>query len=491
MHHYLHRISTPLIGGLLGASCFSGPDNPTPRASSPPPRISFHPYVGSNAAAPATRINLTPAPTAEEIALARGKLSSRELRDLQTGSESSALQKRLIPFLAWSDGRSLQIAPQVWMEPGEVVTIGSTSSLWSYSFRVEDPDELPRLLRVWPPIDEGSSGTFAVWCLGTPIRGEARSAALTLALEPGSVRGRLVTGSLEGIGRDCVSWEALEPPTHAIAPPPTALLDDGRMARVEPTSIVPSWVDDQGSSESCGHERTPLGPACAIVMDDRLLLSVEHGAWWLAVRMGGTLRAAALTRTSPMLVSELLPESELVWEAYGVDLRGGKRAWHGRVRTEPRMAHVVLNEVMANPTGAEPQQEWVELYNDGAAGVELEGWTIEDPGGVTRLPVGRLEPGRFALVVNEGWQADSWPDPTPTEGTLILRVPKLGNQGLSNGGEPLQLREATGRLSSGFLPKASPKAGQSIARTSPDAVDWLEGSFVSCTTSTPGAPNKL
>jgi len=227
-------------------------------------------------------------------------------------------------------------------------------------------------------------------------------------------------------------------------------------------------------------------------MDDRVEVSIGSGAWWLAMTAGAERWAGSLSPETPMIWRSLLPNSEIAWEAYGVNLRGDRRAWTGRLRTGPPMAHVVLNEVMANPSGAEPQQEWVELYNDGSIGVDLEGWTIEDPGGVSTLPVGRLEPGRFALLVNEGFRADScWPDPPPAEGTLILRVTKLGNQGLSNGGEPLQLRDAGGKIGSGFLPRASPKPGQSIARRSPDAVDWLEGSYASCTTSTPGAPNKL
>jgi len=447
--------------------------------------------MGPDVAAPAMRIILSPAPASDDIALVKGKLSNRELKDLQTGDESSALQERLVPFLAWNDDDSLHIAPQAWIEPGEILTIGAPFGGWTHTFRIEDPDAAPRLQRVWPPIDAASSGTFAVWCLAVPARGEARSAGRTLALEPGPVLGRLRTGSLEGIGRDCVSWEALDPPMGPIAPPPFALLEDGLTARVDPTPIVPSWVDETGSHAGCGAGRVPIGPACARVMDDRIEVSLDSGAWWFAVRAGAMVRAGPLSREAPMIWRNLTPSTELAWEAYGADLRGDKRAWQGRLRTEAPMAHVVINEVMANPSGAEPEQEWVELYNDGALGVDLEGWIIEDPGGVATLPSGRLEPGRFALVVNEGFREDTWPDPAPAEGAVILRVPKLGNQGLSNGGEPLQLKDVTGRTMSGFLPRASPKAGQSIARRFPDAVDWLEGSFVSCSTSSPGAPNKL
>ena len=36
------------------------------------------------------------------------------------------------------------------------------------------------------------------------------------------------------------------------------------------------------------------------------------------------------------------------------------------------MPHVVINEVLANPVGGEPAQEWVELYNDGRAPAVLD-----------------------------------------------------------------------------------------------------------------------
>jgi hypothetical protein len=40
--------------------------------------------------------------------------------------------------------------------------------------------------------------------------------------------------------------------------------------------------------------------------------------------------------------------------------------------------HVVLNEVVSDPSGADADAEWVELYNTGVTSVDLEGWTIEN-----------------------------------------------------------------------------------------------------------------
>src|SRR5206468_9079998 len=92
----------------------------------------------------------------------------------------------------------------------------------------------------------------------------------------------------------------------------------------------------------------------------------------------------------------------------------------------PPRPHVVLNEVMANPAGAEPAQEWVELYNDGSGAVSLAGFAIEDAGGRSDLAGGVLEPGAFALVVSDAYVAGDGADPAPAPGTLLVRVAALG-----------------------------------------------------------------
>ena len=65
-----------------------------------------------------------------------------------------------------------------------------------------------------------------------------------------------------------------------------------------------------------------------------------------------------------------------------------------------------------------------------------------DSTGATALPAETLPKGAFALVVREDYVADSLDDLPPAPGTLLLRVPRLGN-GLSNSGEALRL-EAPG-----------------------------------------------
>ncbi|MBK9266298.1 MAG: lamin tail domain-containing protein [Polyangiaceae bacterium] len=154
------------------------------------------------------------------------------------------------------------------------------------------------------------------------------------------------------------------------------------------------------------------------------------------------------------------------------------------------MAHVVLNEVMANPIGPEPHQEWVELYNDGQADAALSGYRILDIGGETVLPEALLPPGQFAVVVNEKFVADDEIDVAPDPSAILVRVPSLGRSGLSNSGELLRLVHPEGHTISRFPALPKPKAGQSVSRRTPSAPDGVSSSFL-ISEPTPGLPNAV
>ncbi len=101
---------------------------------------------------------------------------------------------------------------------------------------------------------------------------------------------------------------------------------------------------------------------------------------------------------------------------------------------------VAITEVLANPAGPEPQQEYVELRNLGDADVPLGGLRLQDSKGGDDLPDETLAAGGYALVVTATYDPNEGSDPAPRAGTLLLRVDtRLGADGLSNAGEPVQL----------------------------------------------------
>jgi hypothetical protein len=162
-------------------------------------------------------------------------------------------------------------------------------------------------------------------------------------------------------------------------------------------------------------------------------------------------------------------------------------------QTGPLEPHVVLNEVLANPLGPEPEQEWVELFNDGLGTVSLDAWTLEDVGGQTALPSFALSPGQFALIVPVGYDKTSTVDIPPAPNVPLLFVEKLGTNGLANAGEPLLLRAPDGQVVSTFPAVPKPKAGVSVARRVPGALDWEPEAFARHADpgASPGAANQL
>ena len=75
----------------------------------------------------------------------------------------------------------------------------------------------------------------------------------------------------------------------------------------------------------------------------------------------GERTAVAAPAGDPLLVWPLPPASDLLLAVGFVDLGGAAAALDLPVHTLGPMAHVVVNEVLANPNGPEPAQEWVEL----------------------------------------------------------------------------------------------------------------------------------
>jgi Lamin Tail Domain len=110
---------------------------------------------------------------------------------------------------------------------------------------------------------------------------------------------------------------------------------------------------------------------------------------------------------------------------------------------------IAITEVLANPAGPEPQQEYVELRNLGDADVPLAGLRLEDSKGGDDLPAETLAAGGYALVVTSTYDPDEGSDPAPRAGTLLVRVDsRLGADGLSNSGEVVQLVQGDAVVSS-------------------------------------------
>ncbi len=483
------------LGPVCALACMNvdrDRDAPQPRQW---PQVLLDPSLDSGRAAPVTRILLRfaserPKPT--EPVLLGGAMTTKDLQELASGAGSPSLQARLIRTLAWTDGNSdLVIAATQALDLGAKYTVAIPAWNWKTQVQVADTDDAPMMQRVWPPPDQAASGGFAVWCVDGVTGGVAQPvAAQIVAMMPGMVQGRLEAGAVGSLGAECVRWTSLsgEPPA-ALVPPPTMLLADGRTARVQPAPLE-RVADEAAAASRCGAGTEPFGHGCLEMLDDRAVLTANGSNVWTGIIAGETSRVGVLDDAHPMVLRPLPIERELTVTGWELDTAGREAEMLIKARTGAMRAHLVLNEIMANPAGKEPDQEWVELYNDGQERVSLVGWVLEDSGQQTPLPDYEVAPGEYVLVVNASYREDSDADRKAAAGTMLLRVDRLGKSGLSNSGEDLRLRNDAGQLMSWVPAIASTKQSASIARSAPDSPDGLQESFWMCPDGgTPGGKN--
>lgn len=442
-------------------------------------------------------------PGVESADLARvfvieGEVGPAHLRQIEKGSLSKALSERVVPSVAWLDegasATSLLVAPLMALELGQTYAVALGDPPLAVHLHVAAEDSAPRLDRIWPPLDSAATLGFGVWCGADPLP------PFTTAtnLEPAGIFGSLRSGAIDGAGANCLRFEAdpaSNPATMSagLAGPLVGLpaVDlAGTVTRLDPRPFLIDAPPADVAPLACEPDEEPFGLGCARIEDDRLFGRAPDAPLLWTVHGAGLDAVFATGNGDPFILVGLPPETSVYLDVSNVDIAGTLLRNVVASTTLAPMAHIVINEVLANPLGPEPAQEWVELVNDGLVTADLSGYKLIDIGGVTELPKAELAPGGHAIIVSELFAEDDELDPIPAPNTLILRVPKLGKGGLSNSGEPLKLTDASGRAVSRFPVGPRVKPGWSVARTKPSAPDGLASSFRPAEP-TPGAQNEL
>lgn len=451
----------------------------------------FEPPLVDQRSAPIVHLKLSGLPPGSDPppVLIEGPASARNIRDLAEGDIGDTLRKRIVETSAWvRDDGTWVVVPLERLQLGDKYSVVAPSVRWFQEFDVVDSDEMPELSRIWPPKETG--GAFVLWCLEWPATGTITPDPLPFALLP-EVPGVLDRGVFDGLGAGCVRWrpDPFAQGTVAV-PPPLLKMGEGPLVRVDPSPIALEQGTVPFETISCGLNEQSVGPSCVRVLDDRAVVRVQDANWLIGVEMGGRQWVNTVGPDDPWVIRPLEPSSVMEGVMRVVSSRGSEERFDVSWKTLQSSAHVVINEVMANPAGPEPHQEWVELYNDGTLDVSLAGWRLEDAGGSTELPAVTLGRGCYGLVVGEGYEPDSWVDRPPALGTLLLRVDSVGKSGLSNGGEPIRLVGPDDVAVSAMPAVASKEQGWSIVRVAPEALDGLSSSFgFGVDGGTPGAPN--
>ncbi|WP_044985758.1 lamin tail domain-containing protein [Sorangium cellulosum] len=510
------RRALPLALAPLAASALScAPELAAPPRSPPPdeedaeladpadagPELHIEPEAPLHAAPPVLRLRVRlPGASPEGVdparaLVVRGKVGAAHLRQIEQGELSKALSERVIPSIAWLDGMppgdlTLTVAPLVPLAPGETYAVASGSPVFSHHLQIAAEGSPPVLPRIWPPPDAGASLGLGVWCGDAPLPETAAAATL----EPSGPAGELRRGAVEGIGARCLRFEGEPPPAPGDADelrlvgPPIAFDGEPGAVSLDPRPFALESEPLSAVAAACAPDEVPLGPGCAQVADDRIRVRSADAPLLWAIAGEGLDEVLALRPGEPFVLGPLPPLAPVELALATVDNAGRVERRTFSAMTREPMPHVIINEVLANPVGPEPGQEWVELYNDGDVPADLTGYVLADVGGETELPSISLAPGAYALVVNEGFVSDDELDPPAPPEALLLRVPKLGNHGLSNSGEPLKLMDGGGAVLSRSPAMPEPKAGMSLARVGPRAPDGSAGSFVT-SWPTPGRVN--
>jgi hypothetical protein len=416
-----------------------------------------------------------------DLHLFAGALSSYYLHRLAARDLPDTLLAREIDVLAWAEGKDIVVAPTQALPEGTFSL--ATPELGLLTEVSVDPSLVPWLPRLWPPRTSAEGAGFSVFC-GDGASGIEPAAVL---LEPAGVEAELRAGvgDKDLFADDCVSLEPASPSGHAPELPPA--LADG--VALEPLPLAP--LAAALTPPVCSDAERALGPACATIDDDRLVLRApDEPSLWVIETPEPLLGVAAPGRS--LVVRGFESGVPLSFAATAFDRNGARTLVHDDVTGAARRAHLVINEVLANPRGPESLSEWIEVVNDGREAVDLDGLELRDAGGAVPLPTARLAAGEFALLAADGFAPDPELDVSLAPGTRVLTLPKLGQAGLANGGELLRLCDASGSVLSRFPALAASEAGVSMARRTPEAPDD-DAAFGAHAApgASPGAPNDL
>jgi len=431
-----------------------------------------------------SRFRVLAAGSTANLWVLRGELSTYALGQIRRDEPSQALLDRRIPSLNWSEGDSARVVAPLESLSGAISVVELGRGVL-FQGTVDMSGEMLR--RVWPATGQ-TAGLAALFCRdgADPLPGFDGSEA---ALAP-SGQALLVVPGLP-LGLDASRCVSLLPQANAqlggsgVGVSPFALSGFALEPTLFNTGEPPLWGPSEGP---CAEGALALPAGCASVMDDRLAISVDRASY-VAVKLGAEERAFALGAGEQQSFLGLEPETLYSLSIAVLSPGGLERTTQLDIKTTQAFPRVVLNEVLANPKGPEPQQEWIELYNDGRVPADLAGFVLEDSAGSTALPSAILPPGGYALLVNETFDATNGADALPNPLAQLLRVPHLGTKGLSNSGEMLKLRDAAGALVSSFPADPAPASGTSVCRKQPGSDGPSAHVLHAAPGSSPGAAN--
>ncbi len=453
-----------------------------------------------------------------------GRPSEALLDDLRAAPLRAIHREAALPLTTEWRGESLAILPQTPLPPGEPFLLAVPGwarrpdgtrwrQPWIMEFRVATTGAGAPSAQSWPA--DGTAGVppNVPWIavrfddlvrLPTPDTLSLRNATGE------RMPTRLVTGPCEPLGWTdgwCWRLELLRP-----LDPLTAyevVVGEGAVDRFGEPLGGASMRFRTDSSRTSSARPTPAPLECAL--DERpvevgCLLRSER---WATLRVrflrpvrlqwsAGMARSVRIAPRGEALLRVVLPSptSEVPSSLEARGLADVPRRWALSLPalSEP-LAPLSIVEVENDPLGPEPDQEYVELLHFGEAPLSLRGICLSDTpdhlGDCIEHDI-MLPPGARVLLVSDRFDPRSPEgEPVPPGVPLVRLGPSLGRGGLSNRGEPLFLRDASGRRISAAPSLPSMRAGSCLVRTTSDPRRGDAEAFRANVPCTPGRPNPV
>ena len=154
-----------------------------------------------------------------------------------------------------------------------------------------------------------------------------------------------------------------------------------------------------------GDDRGGLMHHKVMVIDEHVIITGSYN-WSSSAEDSNDENCLVLKSRS---ISELyLAEFDRIWDR---TTPGSTETGEPEPGPEPTTGYVVINEVEANPAGADEGNEWVELYNPSGYAVDIGGWMLSTTHGSTvtlTIPEGTvIDSGQFLTFSYQGQWIDN------------------------------------------------------------------------------------
>ncbi|MFI5307645.1 MAG: lamin tail domain-containing protein [Polyangiales bacterium] len=452
------------------------------------------------------------APATDAVLLLRG-LDSKDLRSsLSHKPLRSDYLERSVPCDVVREGSALSITPHDALDPGMPYTLAVAS--WERSLdgvalgaalpatfgltTESGPEAGARVLESFPADGAVSVGTnleAAVIAFDGDVANGAEGVWLQgpdgLAVPVQAAEGPCAELAEEHDGSACVKLV----PTEHLAPDAlyalavgTAALDAhgapiGPFTATFRTAAGSDWQAPKTLPLACSSDEQALDVGCVLFDDESVTVRVRADEAVTASLIASATRAVAVAPNGELALrlTDLSPDARFDATLRMRDIAGNVTEHTVSLRTLPPLASVSIVEVRADPLGAEPAQELVELLNYGTAPVDIEGFALDACAVAPVPPLGRsfvMQPGTRVLLVSDDFDPTDARDARPPPGAPLLRMGRaLAGSGLSNAGSRLCLHDREGQRVSAAPSTPRPRPGVCNVRISTDMRDGSPGTF--------------